>query len=413
MNNRLWFRLLSVSSAALILAAPARAASPFVIDVVTFGAGAPPELVVSASNLDHFLTDFVNAQGQFSSINGFAFAEKTTFLGVNNAITFTGNNPGTAVTLAIPLIGFSQTFSGTTRSDVENQIRDFIKQNGNNVWGEFLSAIAKQSPNAVTDGNPNSATGVMANNTFMAEGFTPVDEILPEDPASSPRLSGFGIGFDAGQYRAGGLTGELLDLAIPMRWKVSDTVGVTLNVPLDYLTLDGAKVYGSGLEGAVPIRIDTMDTQNPWNWRVTPLIGASVRGSQDLASGAALWQLGLSNSVDYRVNANLILCMVNQLTDYRSFKVSYGGYSFDPQVKQQILKNGLRVVSPLAPRLIGSFFALESQFLQAAAVKDFTTFGASLAYRVTKSMNVQLGANYDTGPSFNSWSVGLSSAWKY
>jgi hypothetical protein len=50
-------------------------------------------------------------------------------LGVNNAITFTGDTPGTTVTLAIPLIGFSQTYSGATRSDVQNQIHDFIKQN--------------------------------------------------------------------------------------------------------------------------------------------------------------------------------------------------------------------------------------------------------------------------------------------
>jgi hypothetical protein len=177
--------------------------------------------------------------------------------------------------------------------------------------------------------------------------------------------------------------------------------------------LEGAKVYGTGLDGAVPIRIETMSAQNPWNWRVTPLFGASARASQDLASGAALWQIGLSNSVDYRVNAKLILCMVNQLTSYRSFKVSFGGYSFDPEVKQQILKNGLRVVSPLTPRVIGSFFLLESQFLQDAAVKQFTTIGGCLAFRVTKSMNVQLGANYDTGPAFKSWSVGLSSAWKY
>ena len=126
-----------------------------------------------------------------------------------------------------------------------------------------------------------------------------------------------------------------------------------------------------------------------------------------------MWQVGLSNSVDYRVNPKLILCMVNQLTDYHSIKVTFGGYSFDPQIKQQILKNGLRVVSPLSQRVIGSFFVLESQFMKDASVKQFTTIGANIALRATKKMNVQIGGNYDTGTDFKSWSVGLSSAWKY
>jgi hypothetical protein len=413
MNMKTGSAFILISCAGLFSASACFGASPFVIDVVSSGAGAPPEIVVTASNLNNFLSDLVNAQGQYGAINGFAYAEKTTYLGVNNAVTFTGDTPGTTVTLAIPLIGFSQTFIGATRADVENQIHDFIKQNGSSVWASFLSALAKQSPNAVTDGNPNAATGAMANETFLAEGFTPVDELLPDDPTSSPHQSGFGLGFDAGQFTAGGLTGELIDLAIPMRWKLSDQVGFTLNIPFNYLTLEGAKVYGTGLNGAFPIRIETMSAQNPWNWRVTPLLGAAARASQDLASGVALWQLGLSNSVDYRVNAKLIICMVNQLTTYRSFKVSYGGYSFDPEVKQQVLKNGLRLVSPLTQRVIGSFFLLESQFLQDAAVKQFSTIGGSLSFRVTKTMNVQLGANYDTGPAFKSWSVGLSSAWKY
>jgi len=405
--------LFALSCVVFVTASSCFGGSPFVIDVATSGPGAPPEIVVGASNLKNFLNDLINAQGQYGAISGFAYAEKTTFLGVGNAITFTGNSPGTTVTLAIPVIGFSQTFTGATRSDVETQIHDFIKQNGNNVWAAFLSALAKQSPNAVTDGNPNAATGTMANSTFLAEGFTPVDEILPEDPMSSPRLSGFGLGFDAGQFTAAGLSGQLVDFAIPARWKLSDKVGLTLNIPFDYMTLEGAKIYGAGFNLAVPIRLESMNKEKPLNWRVTPLLGTAARASPDLASGVALWQIGLSNSLDYRVNSKLVVCMVNQLTDYHSFKVSYGGYSFDPEVKQLILKDGLRVVSPLTQRLIGSFFVLDSRFLNQAAVKQFTTVGGSLAYHVTKTMDLQLAANYDTGTAFKSWTVGLASAWKY
>ena len=408
-----WKSWLPLSCAALAAASVCWGGSPFVADVTTSGAGAPPEFTVSEKNLTHFINDLVNAQGQYSTIVGFAYAEKTTVLDVPSAITFTGNAPGTTVTLAIPLIGFTQTFAGATRADVQDQIKTFIKQNGNNVWAQFLKALATRSPAAVTDGNPNAATAAVANSIFQAEGFTPVDEILLEDPTSSPRLSGFGLGFNAGHFTAGDLSGDLADFAIPIRMKLSDMVGLTLNFPFSYLTLSGARVYGAGFNVAVPVRVKIMSAQQPWNWRLTPLLGAAARGSADLGSGAALWQVGISNAVDYRVSPRLILCMVNQLTDFHSIKVNFGGYHFDPQIKQQILKNGLRAVTPLGQRTIGSLFVLETQFLSSAAVKSFTTVGAAVAFRVTTSMNVQLAGNYDTGTSFKSWSLGLSSAWKY
>ena len=58
-------------------------------------------------------------------------------------------------------------------------------------------------------------------------------------------------------------------------------------------------------------------------------------------------------------------------------------------------------------------FVVETNFLKAAAVKSFTTFGTSLSFRLTKSLDVTLGGNYDTGKNYNSWAVGLSSAWKF
>ena len=48
-----------------------------------------------------------------------------------------------------------------------------------------------------------------------------------------------------------------------------------------------------------------------------------------------------------------------------------------------------------------------------AAVKSFTTFGSSVSFRISQKFDVTLGGNYDTGTNYNSWAVGLSSAWKF
>ena len=56
---------------------------------------------------------------------------------------------------------------------------------------------------------------------------------------------------------------------------------------------------------------------------------------------------------------------------------------------------------------------MDSRFFKQAAVKSFETFGGSLSFRATKSFNLSLGANYDTGTDFKAYSVGISSAWRW
>ena len=69
--------------------------------------------------------------------------------------------------------------------------------------------------------------------------------------------------------------------------------------------------------------------------------------------------------------------------------------------------------TPLSSRTTGDVFVIETNYLKDAAVKNFTTFGASVSYRITPKANITLGVNYDTGSGYRSSSAGLSSAWKF
>ena len=149
------------------------------------------------------------------------------------------------------------------------------------------------------------------------------------------------------------------------------------------------------------------------NWRITPMMGLSLRASADLASGAALFQYGVINSIDYRLNSKWIICMVNQLSGYQSLTVTYDDYEFDPDITQLILKNGVRGVTKVSDRWILDAYLVDTRFLEDAAVKQFWTIGGSAMFKLTKTRNIQLGANYDTGDDFSAWSVGLSSAWRF
>jgi hypothetical protein len=410
--------LLALVSFFGLSAALVQATEPFEM-VATTTSGPAITISASGSNLVDFTNNLINTKGQFQALNNTPFHAVSTFLGVPNAITYDSNAGGTNVTLALNPIGFTKTFTGATSSDVNNQIKTFYESNGSTIYANFLKAIAQQSAAAVTDGNPNAATAQSANGTFTSQGFTSTDEIVAatdETGAGSakPRLGGFGIGFNAGQFKAAGMTGTNTDFSFSgLNIGLGDKVRLLTPINLDYLKIEGAKVYGGGINLALPVRLQAMDKTNPWNWRLTPLAGLNVRGSEDLASGGLLWDAGLVNSIDYRVSPQLVVCVINQATEHKSMTVSYGSYHFNPNIDQQILKNGVRAVVPITRRVIVDGFVVETNFLKSAAVKQFTTFGGSVSLRTTKSYNLSLGANYDTGSNFKAWSVGLSSAWHW
>ena len=406
----------ALCAAAFLTIAPfSSAADPFTVTVSSGGMHGPADLTVGGSNFLDLIDNIINAEGAFRDFEGFDFNANLNYLGVSDAIFLTLNPSGTEAFLEIPSIGHSEIFMGGSRAEVEQQVENWFEKEGSDVYADFLASIAKTSPVAVTDGNPTAATASSAETTFASLGFTPVDELVIDDTgvAASPNHSGIGIGFNSGKFKAGDLTGSISNMAVPFRFKLSERMALAGSVPMTYMTLESAKVYGLGFNLALPYRARVMTKEKPLNWRVTPVVGFNVRASADLASGAALFTYGAINSIDYRINKKWILCMVNQLTGYQSLTVSYGDYDFDPNIDQLILKNGFRAVTKVSKRWILDGYFIDTRFLQDAAVEQFWTLGVSGQFKLTKNRNIQVGFNYDFGEDFSAWSLGLSSAWKF
>lgn len=406
-----------IRTAALLLGAvsAAHAAPLFEVSAFTTDNRAPITVTAGSSKMLDFLQQIVKSQGQFTQLDTRDYTATFKFLGVANAFTLTENSTGTAVTFDFAPIGVRRTFAGANDDDVYDQIEDFFLSEGADVIARFWKAIASQSAAAITDGNPRAATASSAASIFTNDGFTSVSEMGLETGESQsgtavkPRFSGLAIGFNSGRFDAGPFTGTFMDFSatVPL-FRV-----IQLSTSGSILDLEGAKVYGTNITAAVPLRIRTMSDTGNWNWRITPLVGIGSKFSIDLANGAAIWHYGAVNSVDYRVSRRLVVSMVNQVTTHRSIALPAGDVDYDPQINQTILKNGFRVVTPISKRLIADLFAVDTRFLKEAAVDQFMSFGGSLALRVTRNYNLSLGANYDTGKDFKSYSVGLSSAWRW
>lgn len=413
MQTKLQTTLTSALLAAL-LPLSASAADLFQVTIASPGGN----VVVGDSNVLDLVDKLINTTDEFASYDGQSFVASLRFLGIDNAITFNANNDESG-TIHFNLINEAHNYAN------ENDLEEYLKTNGADIYARFLKAVAKQSAVAITDGNPNAATAQSARSDFANFGVTSVNELdfADGEEGGGSGLGGFGLGFNSGTFEAdvGAAGGPKTTFAgtfaeLGFAWlNVGLGKRVRLVTPLSasYMTIEDTAVYGLNQSIALPIRFMQMNKIDRLNWRLTPTAGANIRVSPDALSGAALWNAGLVNALDYRINRKLILCLMNQISMYESIPVSYDGYSFDGEISQVITKNGLRAVTPLTKRLVGDVFVFHTQFLEDAAVENFLTLGASLSLRATKKFNLTLGGNYDTGEDFNSYSVGLSSAWRW
>ncbi len=373
------------------------------------------------SNVLDLVEKLVNTEGRFAAFEGTNFNGTLRYQGIPDAIRFQQNNNGSGV-IYFDLIGESYNYAN------EDDLEDFLKDNGEGLYARFLKEVAKRSAVSVTDGNPSSTTASSTRVDFQNFGMTPLGEfdfgegaILAAEEGVG--LGGFGLGFNSGRFEAdvAGVSYEGQFAEVGFAWLnvgLGDRVRLVAPVSASYLEIEGTAVYGVSQSFALPIRILQMNKTARWNWRLTPIGGVNVRVSPDALSGSLLWNAGLVNSIDYRVNRRLIVCLINQATLFRSIPVAYSGYSFDAEIDQLIAKNGVRFVTPITRRLLGDVFVVRTDFLEDAAVENFYTFGASVAFKATKRFSVTLGANYDIGETdtddeFKSYSVGLSSAWRW
>lgn len=372
-----------------------------------------PTVTVGANNVVDLIERAVNRSDSFAALAG-AVTGSLNYAGVANAITYTSPGAGSS-TITIPSTGFSRTFATT------QELTDFLKKDGANEVAKFLKAMAAQSLVAVTDGNPNASTARVGADAYQNYGMT-FAETKEEKDANKPNGGrvGFGIIADVGSFDANGLKGTVYSLPMYARFKLTDRVGLNLDLPLNYTEIEGAQVFGVGLGLGVPVKVVPRAKDSPWYWQLTPSVGANASASKDFAAGGLLANGGLNSLLAHDFGA-FTVSMGNHFSVYEGVPITVSGYKFDPGVSQQILKNGLKLDVPIGKRWIFDVYAVHTKFLASAALDQYFTVGGEIGYRMLGKPTAEkkgggylkLGLYADVGEKYTSAHAQFGSSWKF
>lgn len=343
------------------------------------------------------------------------------FRGVPMTIDFTEVG-APELLFAIPGIEFSRVFDEQdTREGNIDDLIEFLKTNEDGIASQLSAELARSSPSDPVAGNPGSMQSRMVDTDFKQAFTQKVSQIWGCGmSASAPEKvmlakAGFGCVTDVADLnfrmpaievaQLGGPASDAANLGLYDDYfsRINRVRGENkLTLGLDYAQVS-AKAGGSGIEHEssvlslplsytvvlnndprkrfiVRMPISLIDTEGAstyqvslglaYNhpvtnaWSLTPSVGYSAAGSEDLASASALASFSLASS--YTVNlGSWALNIGNMIGNYSTQKITLGDYESDPGISNTVFTNGLLISGPsslLANDLVVEYFVTDTRY---------------------------------------------------
>jgi len=364
----------------------------------------------TASSLPNLVEALVNNQGAFAPLVGNNFTGSLTYYGIPGAVTVNVQGE-TQLTITSPLTGLNRTFTGTDRSDLENQLTDWLLKNGSSEAAKLIQAAAERSAAAITDGNPSSATARIADRAFGAFGLFPAARVMRGSEPGHYAALWFLTRQSKADTPVG--TAESADYELNIPWWLNFGRHFSLigNTSGQYMDTEGTAIYGGGSDLGLGIRPFVRDGQSNFGWQITPFVGLHGIGTYDGATGGLLNQFGIASRLEFQLPHGILLIVANQFSHFNSLEFKIEDVEIDPGVEQDVLKNGLMVDVPVwtAKSLYANGFFVDTRFLQEAAVDNYQTLGAGLSLRGDR-MSLNGYVSRDFASDYSSWNAGVGLA---
>jgi hypothetical protein len=332
----------------------------------------------SFSSVDDAVNSLTSAQ--LTSINPAYTGVEAAQVDINYIglpITTTYPTPGSPLlTLNIPSLGISKDFVGATRDESQNLLKEYFKQNGDNILGRIGKELAKVSPVYPIAGNPNSLMTQLVMQDFNSGFMGFAGNNKPGEGASS-NLIGIGLGY--GSFRQDGITSNsyTLPLSYTFRNDLDPRRQISLRLPITMTDADGSKSYYVGLGGSY--RFPVSD-----NWALMPAVNYALAGSADLGTYAGIASASLTSSYFISFETS-DLAIGNMVGYYTTTKAKSGDYSYDPGSTNTVTRNGVLFSHPVT--VSGSTMSLEYSLI------DTLFFGDDLFVNHFDEIGISLGTN--------------------
>jgi len=282
---------------------------------------------------------------------------------------FTGN--GAELTFAIPVLGINETFVGADRDASQDLLEDFLKKNSD-VMTQIIEYQAANSPHSPISG----PAGVIP--TAVSSDFSQTFDTKPATAEGEPAsLIGAGLGFASMSVDDRDTTVTTIPISYAVRNTIDPRRQLVFSMPITIADTDGAKAYSFSL--GVGYRFPINEA-----WTLTPAIRYGLTASEDLATVAGVASATLSSTYALRFDG-FDMAIGNMVGYYTTTKVSAGDYSFDPDINNTVLRNGVMLSQPVT--LGGKRLAIEY------SVVDTRYLGTEIYVDNTQELGITIGTN--------------------
>ena len=132
-----------------------------------------------------------------------------------------------------------------------------------------------------------------------------------------------------------------------------------------------------------------------------------------MLAGGAIGQGGLSSMLTYDFG-KFSLTMGNYFGCFEGIPITVSGYSFNPDISQQITKNGLKVSIPIKQHWVFEVYGIHTKFLESAAVNQYVTVGAEFGWRSASNKSYwSIGFYSDIAGNYTSTHAKIGTSWKF
>ncbi len=308
-----------------------------------------------------------------------------------------------ALSLSIPSIGLSKTFDGGSRDATQQLLKNYFKQDTDDVLGRLSKGLARMSPVDPIAGNPNSLMSQLVAADFD-QGFVTPATTATSGPASN--LGSLGGGY--GQFRDGGVTSRTY--AVPLGFTIRSDDDprrqLSVRVPIAMTDANGSRSYDIGIGASLGLPVND-------RWTLTPALDYAAAGSRDLGSLAGMASASLTSS--YVVPFSTFDIALGDLVGYyKALRVKSGDYGYDPNIANTVVRNGVllsHAIAVGARQMLLAYSLIDTQFFgDALYARHYDEVGVSLASDTrtsTPKSDVRAGASFVFSPKAKGLNVGV------